>query len=148
MNTTNISCPDCTSTNRIPSDRLADKPKCGKCKKNLFQGKSLVLSAANVGAILNHNEVPVLVDCWAPWCGPCRSFAPIFEQAAKEFEPKLRLAKLDTEQEQALAGRWQIRSIPTLILFKHGKEAARVSGAMSLLSLVHNRLPRINQCHR
>lgn len=131
MTTTNISCPKCTSTNRIPTDRLSDGPKCGKCKAPLFQGKVLELTAANVATTLNHNEIPVLVDCWAPWCRPCRNFAPTFELAAKEFEPKLRLAKLNTEQEQSVAGRWNIRSIPTLILFKGGKETARVSGALS-----------------
>lgn len=135
MTTTNISCPSCTSTNRIPSERLGDNPKCGKCKKPLFLGKPIELSAANVATTLNHNEIPVLVDCWAPWCGPCRNFAPIFEQAARELEPNLRLAKLNTEDQQALAGRWQIRSIPTLIIFKQGKEVARVSGAMSLSQL-------------
>ncbi len=135
MNTTNISCPSCKSTNRIPNERLGDKPKCGKCKKPLFQGKPIELTAANVATTLHHNEIPVLVDCWAPWCGPCRNFAPIFEQAAQTFEPKLRLAKLNTEDEQAVAGRWQIRSIPTLILFKQGKEFARTSGAMSLTQL-------------
>ena len=135
MSTTNISCPSCSATNRIPSERLSDNPKCGKCKKPLFLGKPIELNAANVATTLNHNEVPVLVDCWAPWCGPCRNFAPIFEQAAQELEPKLRLAKLNTEDEQTLAGRWQIRSIPTLILFKQGKEIARVSGAMSLSQL-------------
>ena len=131
MTTTKISCPNCASTNRIPTARLSDTPKCGKCKKPLFQGKVIELTAANVATTLHHNEIPVLVDSWAPWCGPCRNFAPTFELAAKEFEPKLRLAKLNTEQEQKVASRWQIRSIPTLILFKAGKEAARVSGALS-----------------
>ena len=87
------------------------------------------LTAANVAAVLNHNELPVLVDCWAPWCGPCKSFAPIFEKAAKELEPKLRFAKLNTEAQQHVAARWRIQSIPTLILFKKGKEVARLSGA-------------------
>lgn len=133
--TTNISCPSCQSTNRIPTARLTDGPKCGKCKSKLFIGKSQELTAANVGVILNHNQIPVLVDCWAPWCGPCKSFGPIFEQAARELEPQLRFAKLNTEQEGNLATRWQIRSIPTLILFKNGKEAARISGALSLSQL-------------
>ena len=135
MNTTNISCPKCTTTNRLPSNRLTDNPNCGKCKTKLFIGKPIELTAANVASTLNNNQIPVLVDCWAPWCGPCRNFAPIFEQAAKEFEPQYRLAKLNTEDEQNLAGRWQIRSIPTLILFIDGKEKARTSGALSLTQL-------------
>ncbi|MFT6122389.1 MAG: thioredoxin 2 [Oleiphilaceae bacterium] len=93
------------------------------------------LSAANVAAVLNHNELPVLVDCWAPWCGPCKSFAPIFEKAAKELEPKLRFVKLNTEAQQQLAARWRIQSIPTLILFKKGKEVARLAGAQPLSQL-------------
>ena len=135
MSTTNISCPKCASTNRVPTDRLSDGPKCAKCKTTLFQGKPIDLTSANVATVLNHNEIPVLVDCWAPWCGPCRSFAPTFEKAAQEFEPKIRLAKLNTEDQAQVAGRWQIRSIPTLILFKAGKETARVSGAMTLSQL-------------
>lgn len=130
MSVTAISCPHCQKTNRVPSGRLADGPKCGNCKKPLFSGKPMQLTAANVAATLKQNEIPVLVDCWASWCGPCRSFAPVFEKAAAEFEPKLRFAKLDTEANQQVAARWQIRSIPTLILFKDGQEAARVSGAL------------------
>ena len=135
IQTTNISCPSCHSTNRIPTDRLKDKPKCGKCKSALFTGKSQELTPANVGTVLNHNHIPVLVDCWAPWCGPCKSFGPIFEQTACELEPQFRFAKLNTEAHGNLATRWQIRSIPTLILFKNGKEAARVSGALSKTQL-------------
>jgi len=135
LKTTNISCPNCYSTNRIPTDRLADNPKCGQCKEPLFVAKPIELNAENVASTLHHNQVPVLVDCWAPWCGPCRNFAPTFEQAARELEPQLRLAKLNTEDQQTIAGRWQIRSIPTLILFRQGTEAARVSGALSLNQL-------------
>jgi thioredoxin 2 len=135
MSDTNISCVKCTTTNRIPNDRLSDKPKCGKCKTVLFAGKPQVMTSANVATILNHNDIPVLVDCWAPWCGPCRSFAPIFEKAALALEPAIRLAKLDTQSQQSVASRWQIRSIPTLILFQQGKEKARVSGALSLSQL-------------
>lgn len=135
MSTTNVTCPKCNAKNRLPSDRLGDGPKCGKCKKPIFTGKPMDVTAANVAAVLNHNEIPVLVDCWAPWCGPCKSFAPTFEQAAKELEPNVRLAKLNTETHQQVAGRWKIRSIPTLILFKQGKELARLSGAVGLPQL-------------
>ncbi len=135
MSTTNITCPKCNGKNRLPSDRLGDGPKCGKCKKPIFSGKPMDVTAANVAAVLNHNEIPVLVDCWAPWCGPCKSFAPTFEQAARELEPNVRLAKLNTETHQQVAGRWKIRSIPTLILFKQGKEVARLSGAVGLPQL-------------
>jgi len=131
----NLSCPHCNVTNRIPADRLGDGPKCGKCKQPVFNGKAQELSAANVSSALNRNDIPVLVDCWATWCGPCQQFAPIFEQAAKEFEPNIRLAKLNTEAEQGIAGQWQIRSIPTLILFRQGKEVARMSGALPLPQL-------------
>ncbi len=132
---THVTCAKCNGKNRIPSDRLGDKPKCGKCKAPVFNGRPIELSSANVAAVLNHNEVPVLVDCWAPWCGPCKTFAPTFAQAAAELEPALRLAKLNTEQEQSIAGRWNIRSIPTLILFVGGKEKARLAGAVPLAQL-------------
>ncbi len=131
----NLSCPHCSVTNRVPAERLGDGPKCGKCKQPIFSGKVQELSAANVASVLNRNDIPVLVDCWATWCGPCQQFAPIFEQAAKAFEPKIRLAKLNTEAEQGIAAQWQIRSIPTLILFRQGKEVARLSGAVPLPQL-------------
>lgn len=135
MSITNVSCPSCNAKNRLPSERLGDKPKCGKCKTPLFTGKVIALSPANIASVINHNDLPVVVDCWAAWCGPCKAFGPVFEKAAKELEPKLRFAKLNTEQQQAIAGRWKIRSIPTLILFRNGKETARMSGALSLAQL-------------
>ncbi|MES2676377.1 MAG: thioredoxin TrxC [Pseudomonadota bacterium] len=135
MNTLQINCPHCFSTNRVPEARLGDKPVCGKCKKPLFMAKALEINPGNVAATLGKNDIPVLVDCWAPWCGPCKSFAPVFEQAAGILEPKLRLAKLNTELVPSIAQRWAIRSIPTLILFKQGKEAQRISGAMTLPQL-------------
>jgi thioredoxin 2 len=135
MSLVQVVCPQCNAANRVPEERLGDKPQCGKCKKPIFLGRPMDLHPGNVGAILDKNDIPVLVDCWASWCGPCKSFAPVFERAASMYEPNIRFAKLDTEVVPSIAQRWAIRSIPTLILFKHGKEVQRMSGAMSLPQL-------------
>ena len=134
---TNITCPNCNAVVRVPTERLGDKPKCGNCKSLLFQGKPIELSSANVDVVLMNTGIPLLVDCWAPWCGPCRSFAPIFEQAAIQLEPRLRFAKLNTEAEQDLGALWGIQSIPTLVLLRDAREVARMSGAMPLNQLKH-----------
>ncbi|MCJ8300056.1 MAG: thioredoxin TrxC [Pseudomonadales bacterium] len=128
----NVSCPHCNVTNRLPESRLTDNPSCGKCKLAIFNGKPIALTSANYAKQVTSNELPVLVDCWASWCGPCVQFAPIFDAAAAQFEPNIRLLKLDTEAEQSIAAKWSIRSIPTLILLKAGKEVARTSGVMPL----------------
>ena len=130
MSALHVNCPHCQATNRVPAQRLSAQPKCGQCKRPLFTGQPLELTAANAQQTLQRNDIPVLVDCWAPWCGPCKGFAPVFAQAARELEPALRFAKLNTDEVQQLAAAWQIRSIPTLILFRGGQETARVSGAL------------------
>jgi thioredoxin 2 len=131
-----IVCPACNAGNRVPEERLGQQPNCGRCSTPLFQGKPLVLNSANFDSQLSRGELPLIVDFWAPWCGPCLSMAPNFERAAAELEPGMRLAKLDTEAEPALASRFNIRSIPTLIAFRGGREIARQSGALPLSTLL------------
>ena len=131
-----VVCPRCDAANRVPAERLADGGTCGKCKAPLFAGEPLELNAANFETHLARSDIPLLVDFWAPWCGPCRSMAPAFAAAAKQLEPEFRLAKVNTEDEQQLAARFGIRSIPTLALFRNGREVARQAGAMDASTLM------------
>lgn len=129
-------CPSCQSINRVPTTRLGQHPVCGKCHQPIFNGEPLDMTAAIFPSQIKNNEIPVLVDFWAPWCGPCKSMAPAFAQAAKSLEPRARLGKVNTDIEQMLANQYGIRSIPTIILFKGGVEMARQSGAMGLQDIV------------
>lgn len=135
-NALHVVCPQCLAVNRFAAVRLADTPKCGKCHGALFDGHPIELSASTFDKQLGRNDIPLVVDFWAPWCGPCKMMAPEFERAAAELEPHYRLAKLNTEAEPELGARFGVRSIPTLIAFRNGKEVARQPGAMRAPDIV------------
>src|SRR4030042_1314909 len=125
MSNQHIVCPHCHGVNRVPAERLAENPKCGACKVALFDGLPVDLGSGHFRTHIERSDLPVVVDFWAPWCGPCRAMAPVFEQVAAATEPAARFAKLNTDEAQDIAVRYGIRSIPTLMVFRDGKEVAR-----------------------
>ena len=130
-----VVCPHCDAVNRVPPERLVEDAKCGKCRAPLFAGAPLALDEGRFAKHLGRSDLPLVVDFWAPWCAPCRAMAPAFEAVARRIEPQARLIKVNTEEAQALAGRYGIRSIPTLVVFRGGQEVARTSGAMDAAAL-------------
>ncbi len=133
-----VICPHCLEVNNVPQRESYKKANCGKCKNSLLDTKPISLSQANFDEVVVNSDIPVIIDFWAPWCGPCKSFGPVFEKSATNFALKALYVKVNTEEEQNLGARFGIRSIPTLMIFKEGKEVHRVSGALDETSL--NRL--------
>ncbi|WP_269433458.1 thioredoxin TrxC [Sphingopyxis sp. H050] len=131
-----VACPTDASLNRVPRAKLDQKPKCGRCHNPLFQGKAVELNAANFDAHTLKSDVPIVIDFWAEWCGPCRMMTPNFEMAVPRLEPRVRLGKLDTEAQPAIAQRYGIRGIPSMVMIRKGQEIARTSGAMPTSAIV------------
>jgi len=125
-------CPSCSGLNNVPEAKLTDNPKCGKCKNPIYTAQPINMTGVQLTRAIEKTDELLVVDFWATWCGPCQQFAPTFKQVAAQLEPKARFIKIETEKEQAISAKYNIRSIPTLAIFKNGKEIDRVSGALSI----------------
>ena len=136
MSSETLVCPSCLALNRVPAERLREGPQCGKCKAALVSDHPVEATSEGLAKMIARSTLPVVVDFWAPWCGPCRMMAPAFQSAAEQLEPAVRLIKLNSDEQQQIAGQLGIRSIPTMILFHHGREVARQSGAMAAGQIV------------
>jgi len=137
-------CAQCAQMNRIPAARLDDQPRCGRCKQPLVDGQPITLTDANFERFVSRSELPVVVDFWAAWCGPCKTMAPVFAQAAARLKPRVLLAKVDTDAAPLTASRYNIRSIPTLVVLRDGFEVARQSGAVDLARLLAFVAPHVD----
>ncbi len=131
-----IVCPHCAAINRVPAGKEARQARCGACHRALFDGHPAATDGAQFDKHRRANDIPVLVDVWAAWCGPCRSMAPMFEQAAAELEPDVRLVKLNADEEPRIASELGVAALPTMLLLRGGREVARISGAMSARQIV------------
>jgi len=124
-------CTSCGGLNKLPTEKLNNNPNCGKCSKPLYNGEPISMNGAQLTRAIDKTDELLVVDFWATWCGPCQQFAPTFKQAASQLEPRARFSKIETEAEQVISAKYNIRSIPTLVMFKNGQEIDRVSGALS-----------------
>jgi len=130
-------CTSCGGLNNVPNEKLSNNPKCGKCKNHLYKGEPTAMTGAQLTRAIEKTDELLVVDFWATWCGPCKQFAPTFKQAASQLEPKARFIKIETEAEQAISAKYNIRSIPTLVIFKNGQEIDRVSGALAAQDFIN-----------